>query len=134
MTTLMPDYKIKSLIENSPISPEQKRFLLQFMTLKGVNMEFFDTFDRYLKDAVKENSEKYPEVMEKIEKIERLQRELDDKTTMEKEEIEKMLERKLNGIDPLDLKSKKVIWEEYYDTLDELGERYDEKLKDILSK
>ena len=127
----MQEHKIKNLIENSFLSLEQKRFLLQYMDLKGVDMKFFDTFNGYLVEAIKDKGGKYTKA---VDKIQSLQKELDERATLEKKRIEERLEQELSGIDPLDLKTKGRIWEEYYDTLDELGERYDRKLREILSK
>lgn len=93
-------------------------------------MKFFDTFNGYLVEAVKDKGEKY---VKAVDKIQTLQKELDERATVEKKRIEERLEQELSSIDPLDLKTRGRIWEEYYDTLDELGERYNRKLGEILS-
>jgi hypothetical protein len=123
--------KIKELIEGSFITPDQKRELLQYIDLKGVDMKLFDNFNGYLVEATRKKGDKYKQT---VKKIDALQTELDDRITAEKAGIEEHLEQELQGLDPSDLKTKSRIWKEYYDTLDELGERYDKGLKDILSK
>ncbi|MDO8493325.1 MAG: hypothetical protein Q7S19_02160 [bacterium] len=128
----MPDNaKIKKLIEDSFITPDQKRALTQYIDLKGVDMKLFDTFNGYLVEATKDKGKKYKQTVKKIDEA---QAELDKRITEEKSEIEKNLEQELDGLDPQDKKTKDRIWKEYYETLDELGERYGKGLKDILSK
>ena len=127
----MEDHKIKKLIEQSFLSSEQKRFLFQYIELKRVDMKFFDIFSTYLMETAKKNGPSYEKLADKIQN---LQKELDERATLEKKRIEDRLEQELSSIDQLDLKTRRRIWEEYYDTLDELGERYDKKLKEILSK
>ncbi len=123
--------KIKKLIEDSFITPEQKRFLFQHIDLKGTDIKFFDTFNDYLVEATKKMGGKYDETIKKIDK---LQTELDSRVTAEKSRIEEQLEQELSVLDSKDLKTKSRIWKEYYDTLDELGDRYNKGLKEILSK
>ncbi|MBI3633765.1 MAG: hypothetical protein HY226_05765 [Candidatus Vogelbacteria bacterium] len=123
--------KIKKLIEESFLSSEQKRFLVQHVDLKGVDMKFYSVFNDYLEDATKNQGDKFESTLRKIKD---LQIELDKRITLEKARIEERLEQELLTIDPLDLKTKRRIWEEYYDTLDELGERYNRGLRDMLSK
>lgn len=123
--------KIKKLIEDSFITSEQKRSLTQYIDLKGVDMKLFDMFNSYLVEATRNSGKRYKETLKKIDD---LQAELDEKITQEKSRIEERLEQELSGLDPSDTNTKGRIWKEYYDTLDELGERYDRGLKDILSK
>jgi hypothetical protein len=123
--------KIKKLIEDSFIAPDQKRALLQYIDLKGIDMKLFDMFNDYLVEATRNSGKKYQQT---VKKIDDLQAELDERITLEKSHIEEKLEQELSGLDPSDTKTKGRIWKEYYDTLDELGERYDKGLKDILSK
>ena len=125
------DQKIKKLIEDSSLPSEQKRFLVQYIDLKGVDMKFYSTFNEYLEEATKDQGGKYELALKKISDLEI---ELDKRITVEKERIEGRLEQELSAIDPLDLKTKSRIWGEYYDTLDELGERYNRGLRDMLSK
>lgn len=125
------DQKIKKLIEDSFLSSEQKRFLAQYIDLKGIDMKFYGIFNDYLEEATKERGDKYEQTLRKIADLEI---ELDKRITVEKERIEERLEQELSTIDPLDLKTKGRIWEEYYDTLDELGERYNRGLRDMLTK
>ncbi len=94
-------------------------------------MKFFDTFNAYVMESAKKRGPSYEKL---VDKIQNLQKELDERATLEKKRIEERLEQELSSIDQLDLKTRQRIWEEYYDTLDELGERYDKKLKEILSK
>ena len=94
-------------------------------------MKFFDTFSGYLIEAIKGRGEEYAKI---VGKIQSLQKELDERATLEKKRIEERLEQELSSIDSLDLKTKGRIWEEYYDALDELGQRYDKKLQEILSQ
>lgn len=123
--------KIKKLIEDSFITPDQKRALSQYVDLKGVDMRFFDTFNNYLVEATRDKGKKYDQT---IKKIDDLQAGLDERITTEKSEIEKNLEQELSVLDPKDLKTKSRIWKEYYDTLEDLGDRYNKGLKEILSK
>lgn len=123
--------KIKKLIEDSFITPDQKRELSRYIDTKGVDMKLFYTFNDYLVEATKNKGKKYDQT---IKKIDDLQAELDKRVTLEKSRIEERLDQELSAIDPSDTKTKGRIWKEYYDTLDELGERYSKGLKDILSK
>ena len=127
----MENQTLKKLINDSFLSLDQKRFLVQYIDLKGIDMKFFESFNEYLTEATKERGKKYEKV---VNQIKALEKELDDRSTVEKGRIEERLEQELSGIDPLDLKTRGRIWEEYYDTLDELGERYNRGLRDILSK
>ncbi|MBI3632107.1 MAG: hypothetical protein HY225_01530 [Candidatus Vogelbacteria bacterium] len=125
------DQKIKKLIEESFLTSEQKRFLVQYIDLKGIDMKFVSVFNQYLEEATENQDDKYELVLKKIKEAENT---LDKRATTEKSRIEERLEQELSNIDPLDLKTKGRIWEEYYDTLDELGERYNRGLRDMLSK
>ena len=125
------DQKIKKLIEDSSLPSEQKRFLVQYIDLKGVDIKFYSTFNEYLEEAAKDQGDRYELALKKISDLEI---ELDKRITVEKERIEGRLEQELSAIDPLDLKTKGRIWGEYYDTLDELGERYNRGLRVMLSK
>ena len=122
---------IKKLIEDSFLTSDQKRFLVQYMELKGIDMKFFETLNTTLVEATKNRGKKYQETILKIKELEDT---LDKRATVEKKRIEERLEQEIANIDPLDLKTKQRIWEEYYDTLDELGERYNNGLKDMVGK
>lgn len=106
-------------------------FLLHYLELKGADIKFFDTFNDNLVEATRNRGQKYRQV---VKKIDDLQLELDERITNEKSQIEENLEQELSGLDPKDIKTKSRIWKEYYDTLDELGERYTKSLREILTK
>ena len=101
------------------------------MELKGIDMKFFDTLNEYLQESRQKEKGKQPKTLTKIQTM---QEELDKRATAEKTRVEERLELELSGIDPLDIKTRSRIWEEYYDTLDEMGDRYNNGLIDILSK
>lgn len=122
---------IKKLIEDSFLSSEQKRLLVQYMDLKGIDMKFFDNLNTSLREATKDKGRKYKKTLEKIKELEET---LDKRATIEKKRIEENLEQELTSIDPLDLRTRQRIWEEYYDTLDELGERYNNGLREAVGK
>lgn len=128
---MVDNAKIKKLVENSFITPAERRELVEYIDKNGVDMKFFDTFNKYLVEATKNRGKKYQDTVKKIDK---LQARLDEQVTEEKQEIEEKLEHKLAAIDPADIKTKDRIWNEYYKMLDDLGERYDRGLKDILSE
>ena len=127
----MANDELKKLIADSFLSDEEKKYLDQYLELKGVDDRLFELFNEYLIKATRTRSADYKKL---VAEVGHLSDELDSKITSEKKKIEDEFEKKISKTEKKDVDSQSSLWDEYYKNLDNLGERYKSGLKQILSQ
>lgn len=126
----MSDNSIQNLIRESFLSDDEKQSLLQYLSTKGDDQEFYDTFDRYLADGLIKVNNVYTDTMTKLDnELDQLDKEIN----LQKENLKTALNNKLGQIKPSDIKNKQVIWDDYYKSIDKLQKEQEEKIKEMLS-
>lgn len=126
----MSDIDLKKLINSSFLSENNKKYLMQYLELKGSDTRFFDLFNTYLKEETIKAKDEFVHLLEEMEKKSEA---LENKITNQKMAIEEKIETELAEMDPTDMDNKHRVWDEYYSELDSLGEMYQNELKKIVA-
>ena len=122
--------EIRQLITQSFLSQTRKGELLDLLVEWGDDEHFFETFNVYLSDAVKEKSAQYQEV---IKGFNEGSASIDAHHMSQEEFALKTLEGAMSKLAGDDIEGKKVAWDEYYAAIERSERIYERSLRQLAS-
>lgn len=120
--------EIRQLITQSFLSQARKSELLDLLVEQGDDEDFFDTFNRYISDAVQEKSVQYKEI---IQGFDEGAARIDAHHMTQEEFALKALESATSALAVDDIAGKQAAWDEYYAAIERSERAYEQSLRQL---
>jgi|GEM_PF-1837047 len=123
--------EILNIINESFLSEEDKQILRIQLEREGVSESFSAKMNQLLIRALEKRTHKYEEVMNDFESS---YKSIEDEYKIKRQELASTLDKRLDGVDPIDATANKKIFDEHYKNVDTAQASYEKQAKEMFSR